>query len=107
MKEVCFNGYATWKEKLSHGKVDRDNNVSGRLNIFVVNSFLALIQLPPTLLLIPMSQAIGQTHGKSILSYTTEALTCIFDPEAGSCGTNTDGESAGEGVAGYMVMNVF
>merc|ERR1719352_1460276 len=47
------------------------------LNIFIVNSHTALFQLPFTLLLVPLAQATGQTHGEDVFAYLREGFGCL------------------------------
>jgi hypothetical protein len=72
------------------------------LHIFVVNSHVALFQLPITLLLVPLAQATGQTHGEDAISYLREGFGCM----AGGLGENPLCAYAARYTAYYVVCNI-
>ncbi|CAE8645509.1 unnamed protein product, partial [Polarella glacialis] len=100
IKEVVFGRYATWlaDEGLEDG--------GSGLNIFVVNAHASLIQLPLTLLLVPLNQVLGETGGEDISSYLREAFSCVLDVP-GACGPDSvRPDLAGECVLVYVVFNI-
>lgn len=100
IKEYLFKQYNAWC--LQHGISDAQGP-----HVFVVNTHLSLFQLPTTLLMVPLSQVLGQTNGKDVLSYLKEALTCVFSSNAQDCGTDSShGEYAGICVLVYVVFNI-
>lgn len=68
-KELVFNSYRMWAK-------DASEATNSSLNIFVANSSESTMQLPLTLLLLPLAEALGQTHGDPLGSYLGEAFAC-------------------------------
>uniref|UniRef100_A0A7S2K5J9 EamA domain-containing protein n=1 Tax=Zooxanthella nutricula TaxID=1333877 RepID=A0A7S2K5J9_9DINO len=103
IKEIVFRRYNQWTA--STGQTD-DGRDSG-LHIFMMNTHLALFQFPLTLLVVPLNEAFGQTHGEGIVSYMGEAFTCVFGGTDASCGQDSHGgQFAGLCVAVYVVFNI-
>jgi len=99
VKELLFTRYRSWlvTEGIDDG--------SG-LNVFIVNTHSAIVQLPLTLLCMPLNQALGQTHGQSLSQYMHEAFACSFG-DAESCGSESShGELAGLCMVVYVIFNV-
>jgi hypothetical protein len=73
------------------------------LHIFVVNSHVALFQLPLALLLLPLAQATGQTEGENALSYLAEGMSCLV---GGSIEQGALCPDAGKYTLYYIICNI-
>lgn len=105
-KEYTFSSFTSWAEKQKCKiRVDDADGIGERasgdsdegeddadpeekvmsLNIFSVNTTESLLQLPLTLLLMPLAQATGQTHGDDLHTYLIDGLQCLngvsMDPD--------------------------
>eukprot|EP00413_Alexandrium_margalefii_P032527 CAMPEP_0204577330 /NCGR_PEP_ID=MMETSP0661-20131031/42280_1 /ASSEMBLY_ACC=CAM_ASM_000606 /TAXON_ID=109239 /ORGANISM="Alexandrium margalefi, Strain AMGDE01CS-322" /LENGTH=421 /DNA_ID=CAMNT_0051586151 /DNA_START=54 /DNA_END=1319 /DNA_ORIENTATION=+ len=101
VKELLFTRYRSWL--VTEGIEDGGSG----LNVFIVNTHAALIQLPLTLLCMPLNKALGQTHGQDLSQYMSEAFSCAFGGNADSCGSESShGEVAGLCMAVYVVLNI-
>lgn len=69
------------------------------LHVFTVNTTESTLQLPLTLLLMPLARATGQTHGDDLHSYLVDGLQCMR-------GASTDPEHSCEGAYEYMLLYV-
>lgn len=95
IKELIFRRYGPWLKL-------RDE-VSSSLSVFVVNSHLAIFQLPFTLLLVPLNELLHQTNGQDIFHYLRGAFGCVFGETADSCGPGSvHAELAGDCVLIYV-----
>lgn len=103
-KELAFGAYARFqKSGSSYKPVEAGSEVQpDTLHIFVVNSHVALFQLPMTLLLVPLAQATGQTHGEDVVSYLREGFGCL----AGSLDESPLCAYAARYTAYYVVCNI-
>lgn len=112
MKEMAFKLYKNTElrpdnasyEKLRTSTDPSENPPakSDSLHIFVVNSNVALFQLPMALLLVPLAQATGQTRGEDITSYLQEGLGCL----AGSTEESMLCPEAAKFMMQYVVVNI-
>jgi len=101
VKEMLFDRYASW---LSQNQAEERGK---GLHVFIVNTHAALFQLPFTLLIVPLNQALGQTHGENIFAYLREAFACVFSGSATTCGSTSEhGEWAGVCVVVYVIFNI-
>lgn len=100
VKEMLFRSYEPWAN--ARGLEDHKG-----LSIFVVNSHEALFQLPFTLLVVPVNEALGQTKGEGIFQYLQEAFHCVFAGTSDACGAKAvHGELAGVCIVVYVVFNI-
>jgi len=81
-KELAFGSYKTYAK-------DHPEQASAKtLNIFIANSAESTLQLPFTLMLVPLAQVMGQTEHDNLLIFILEGFACLRgDTEYGEkCG---------------------
>lgn len=106
-KELVFSSYKTWAQEQDTAPVNAS------LNIFVANTAESTMQLPITLILLPLAQVMGQTHGDPLGSFLSEATSCALGNAEATNYTLLTNKESGElckyappTIVVYVVFNI-
>jgi hypothetical protein len=121
-KEYVFTSYAAWTDSMRREYKSCDDEISApaplmasnsfsrgfeeedtSLHIFSVNTSESTLQLPFTILLMPLAIATGQTHGDDLHTYLEDGVSCI---RGVSTGPGHSCDQAGFLMVCYMVFNI-